>query len=493
MTAASVTASSASASDASADSTTWLYIDDDGVQRGPFSSAQMAAWFDAGYFSPDQLCKRIDAKPPSATPPLPSGSASASASALATPSTDFRAMSSCFPPAMRQSQQQKTAHASGRGSDVQVASEAEQHSSATGTAPEAAATETDAQQVRRTEGGTKVPAGEHVDENGGEERKERQGQDELLDEDELEYDEEEDEDEEAEDPEVAARLAALKGSAQSEHSSPAHGASAADNSARASGGEHSWHYEDDSGAVQGPFPTSHMRAWHAAGYFKPHTRVRRDDESELAELQHRAHTDFTASPSTAATVHAAAPASSPTPSPALPPAPRPSFKFYTPSAGETDWYYTDRSGIERGPFSSSLMRHWHSAGYLTFNDCPVRAAHMPPSASAPLRLQTSPPDFVLPPHHTAATGQQQRTQASEQWLYIDSSGQQQGPFSTVAMAQWWRAGYLPPDTRVARAGEQQWSSIADRGAHCSFVQQSQRQTAVAGMASSAHHYYSNPT
>ena len=38
------------------------------------------------------------------------------------------------------------------------------------------------------------------------------------------------------------------------------------------------HFEDQGGAVQGPFSLAHMRAWHRLGYFPPSTRVRQGDD-----------------------------------------------------------------------------------------------------------------------------------------------------------------------------------------------------------------------
>ena len=440
MTAAAVATPSASAVAFSSDATTWLYVDDDGVQRGPFSSAQMLAWYNQGYFAPQQLCKPL--------PPSPSPSASTSG---------FQAMSSCFPPAMPRSQTVTVAE----HKEQQDVSGNERDKVEADSAPNTAEHDNSSAEQKQAD-----------EELHGHERDERDGEDEP--------DDNEQEEEEEEDAEVAARLAALKKSTRSPD--PALAGSATGE------GEHEWHYIDDCGAVQGPFTVDHMRAWYTAGYFKPHTRVRRDDESDMTEIQHRVHTDFIATArsnnlTTAATSATESATSSAAPTPVPPPAAPPSYSFYTPTAVETDWYYTDRAGIERGPFSTSLMRHWHNKGYFTYNDCPIRAAHTPPSASAPLRLQTAPPNFVLPPPRvTAADGppsNQQRTRQDEQWLYIDSASRQQGPFSTSAMAQWWRAGYLPHDTRVKRVGEQQWSTIAERGSQCSFVQQA----AVAGSVS----------
>ena len=453
----------ASASDASSDNTTWLYIDDDGVERGPFNSAQMAAWLEQGYFSPDQPCKPLSA-------------------------ASFQPLSAYFPPAMQPPPQP---HTQGRRSDSGVQLN-EQHGSTVKqyTAEVGGRGDSETAQQAASSAASEDEKGTGG-EDGREEKKQsgRQEQDADLKQYDLGYDEEKDVDEEDEEQssEVAARLAALKESS---------GRQPADLSATARGEseietQHHWHYVDDSGALQGPFPSSHMRAWHAAGYFKPDTKVRRDDESELTALRHRQHTDFIANtPATAATAATAVAPSTAVSSSAQSSASRPSFHFYTPRAGESDWYYTDRAGIERGPFSTSLMRHWHSKGYFTYNDCPIRAAHTAQSASAPLRLHSRPPDFVLPPHHpSAAIHPLRRTQADEQWLYIDSGGLQQGPFSTAAMAQWWRAGYLPPNTQVKRAGEQQWSAIADRGQQCSLVQQA---AMASGAAQMANQRYSQP-
>lgn len=60
-------------------STGWLYLDDGGVQQGPFSTEEMRAWYAAGYLTGDRMVKRetvgreIDFAPLSLAPELRPG------------------------------------------------------------------------------------------------------------------------------------------------------------------------------------------------------------------------------------------------------------------------------------------------------------------------------------------------------------------------------------------------------------------------------------
>ena len=301
-----------------------------------------------------------------------------------------------------------------------------------------------------------------------------------------------------------------------------------------SGSAHSWYYEDESGATQGPFPASHMAAWHAAGYFTPHTLVRRDDEPSMTQLQQRATTDFIPDSSTqpaasAASTSASAFASSSISSSlssssslstAEPPPPPPP-QYYRPAAGEQDWYYTDSSGRERGPFSTSQMHYWHTKGFFTYNRCPVRLATQPHSAALPLHLHASPPAFTVsaaaaaaaspaasalssavlpapaallplplppPPSPAANAGllpprpPPSAPQLQDAWHYIDAQAQMQGPFSTAQMAAWWAAGYIPASVQVLQVGETAWRTVEQRGADCAFVHAAQTAAASATAA-----------
>ena len=45
------------------------------------------------------------------------------------------------------------------------------------------------------------------------------------------------------------------------------------------------------------------------------------------------------------------------------------------------------------------------------------------------------------------------------WVYLDNGDNQQGPFSLAAMKGWYKAGYLPPNHRVKREGEADFSAL----------------------------------
>ena len=235
-------------------------------------------------------------------------------------------------------------------------------------------------------------------------------------------------------------------------------------SASSSPSQHTWIYVDDVGKLQGPYPTEHMRAWYLSGYFKPHTAVRRDDEPTLRQLQFHTNTDFIPTPTPPP------PPPMPPPPVALHPPPPPPRVLYTPDPTECDFFYTDNAGMERGPFSTSQMRHWHQQGFFTYNQCPVRAAHQLPAAALPLHLHPVPPAFILSAEAAARAGRLQ-----ERWMYVDFSGSTQGPFTTAEMAAWYSAGFIAGPVRVQQAGEEGgdprevWRTVEQRGEQCSFV------------------------
>ena len=152
-----------------------------------------------------------------------------------------------------------------------------------------------------------------------------------------------------------------------------------------------------------------------------------------------------------------------------------------------DWFYVDNLGFERGPFSTSQMRHWHQQGFFTFNRCPVRAAHQPTSAALPIHLFPTPPPFVLSLQAATAVEAAMRASAAaarlqELWLYVDVSGAQQGPFPTQQMADWYGEGYITRSISVKQVGEDvgaKWHSVEERGMDCSFVRLHHHQQLVA--------------
>ena len=45
-----------------------------------------------------------------------------------------------------------------------------------------------------------------------------------------------------------------------------------------------WFYLDDDGAIQGPFPTSHMKSWFEQGFITASVSVRKDGDNQFAQL-----------------------------------------------------------------------------------------------------------------------------------------------------------------------------------------------------------------
>eukprot|EP00441_Pelagodinium_beii_P014608 CAMPEP_0197662688 /NCGR_PEP_ID=MMETSP1338-20131121/54349_1 /TAXON_ID=43686 ORGANISM="Pelagodinium beii, Strain RCC1491" /NCGR_SAMPLE_ID=MMETSP1338 /ASSEMBLY_ACC=CAM_ASM_000754 /LENGTH=393 /DNA_ID=CAMNT_0043240633 /DNA_START=119 /DNA_END=1300 /DNA_ORIENTATION=+ len=54
--------------------------------------------------------------------------------------------------------------------------------------------------------------------------------------------------------------------------------------ATAAAGERTWFYQDTSGNIQGPFPTSQMRSWLSEKHFPPETLIRAADETDFTPL-----------------------------------------------------------------------------------------------------------------------------------------------------------------------------------------------------------------
>ena len=365
-------------------SSNWHYIDDDGNIQGPFSFSEMVAWFDAKYFTPDTKCRKT--------------ASNKNVDEILTIET-FRPMREIFPPARKLSEQKEEKAAAGNNSD-------------------------------RLSNSNNSNQNEKIDE--------KKTASEAAESSEL-NDSSEDYSDSDDDADNNENIDHKKPEQQQSSAAPSTPLPAVPRP-----GEHCWFYLDDNSELQGPFSTSLMRSWFHAGYFTPSTRVRRDDEPELMELENRPHTEFA---NHSNNIDTAPPVLSP----------------FTVDDG---WYYVDNANIERGPFSTSQFRFWHHRGYLTFNDTKFRRANQNRSESATLKNTFNTPPFLLTEEAAALI--------NEKWFYLDASNNEQGPFNSTQMAQWWKSNLLPKDLSVRLNNEKEFQKVNQRktGA-CSFTKQTQ--------------------
>ena len=75
---------------------------------------------------------------------------------------------------------------------------------------------------------------------------------------------------------------------------------------------------------------------------------------------------------------------------------------------------------------------------------PQQRAPSPPQP--PQNHQQPPPQQIQPNSPTIPSVQQ------IQWFYLDPQGNEQGPFTSSDMMDWYEAGYFPPELRLRRAG-----------------------------------------
>jgi len=118
------------------------------------------------------------------------------------------------------------------------------------------------------------------------------------------------------------------------------------------------------------------------------------------------------------------------------------------------WYYLDKQGVERGPFTPLTMLQWHRQGFFAFNQTPIRRKDE--EKAVPLSARTAAPSFY---HATPPV-----RQLESRWYYLDQADEEQGPFTEDEMRQWWNGGYFKPTLRVRQVGEPEnaFSPISSR-------------------------------
>lgn len=91
------------------------------------------------------------------------------------------------------------------------------------------------------------------------------------------------------------------------------------------------------------------------------------------------------------------------------------------------WLYKDISGKLQGPYSCETMLSWWTDGYFG-QDLLIRAERWEANCFAPLRMLL-----------IASCA------SDEKWMYKDENGQLQGPYSREQMIHWFEQGYMPLD------------------------------------------------
>eukprot|EP00967_Tisochrysis_lutea_P066944 scaffold87404_cov32-Tisochrysis_lutea.AAC.1 len=147
-----------------------------------------------------------------------------------------------------------------------------------------------------------------------------------------------------------------------------------------------WEYWDDRGRIQGPFSAAKIVHWIRAGHLKPTRMVRphipaegRATTSSLLPSAHLcAGAQFSALHETTPFDRVLSSTSSSTPPP---PAVLPSINT---GGGEApSWYYIDAAGAQQGPFTATLVQQWFTAGMIPPTTL-VRHLSEASSASRPL-------------------------------------------------------------------------------------------------------------
>lgn len=116
--------------------------------------------------------------------------------------------------------------------------------------------------------------------------------------------------------------------------------------------------------------------------------------------------------------------------------------------GYVEWVYRDDEGEEQGPFTSEEMYSWVEAGYLA-EDLQVRQA----SSATYVALGSVKKDIML---YGA-----QETRELTKWMYQDLDGKEHGPFTLQDMVELGQTGVLSCDFQYRNQTEPTWSSVPD--------------------------------
>lgn len=165
-----------------------------------------------------------------------------------------------------------------------------------------------------------------------------------------------------------------------------------------------WYFIDDSGVTQGPFDADTMSAWFAAGYFwSKGLKIGHQGWSTFIPLQ--TILDGEGKPQSIAALAAAAPSAA-----------APASVAGASSAASVS------GSVHHAPVPSASAAVSHAA-----------PAAAPVSASVPSLSMPNPA-------------------AANEWMYVDESGNVQGPFTGEQMAEWTAWGYFHAESKIRNVG-----------------------------------------
>ncbi|CEO94970.1 unnamed protein product (mitochondrion) [Plasmodiophora brassicae] len=208
-----------------------------------------------------------------------------------------------------------------------------------------------------------------------------------------------------------------------------------------------WYYVDDDGQCQGPHTHDDMADWFAVGWLRPDLLVRPSQRTVFKPLNALKPVPEFCRPQQ----RKPPPARSPPPPP---PAPEP---VETP-----EWMYLDENGEEQGPFPMAMMGAWFVSGHFDEN---VMVRPMNEQGFQLLRIHAdafrrAAAEVVPQMKHEFHVDDQRLDDEREEdtsdgqevalWMYLDDSGEKQGPFTGTQMLTWYNAGFLDGSVRVRR-------------------------------------------
>jgi len=169
-----------------------------------------------------------------------------------------------------------------------------------------------------------------------------------------------------------------------------------------------WVYIDNDGVTQGPFSTEQMMTWIEAGYLDQELQVRPQNEKEFQPLKLARKRMMMPKKDTTAVI---------------------------------TWKFKDFEGSVHGPYSELQMKELGKLGVL----------------SQDFMYQANNATWIpFPP------GQPWSKMVCEEWEYLDSNQEKQGPFTTYQMRQWHHAGFIQPDLLVKTTAESDFTKLGAR-------------------------------
>jgi len=213
-----------------------------------------------------------------------------------------------------------------------------------------------------------------------------------------------------------------------------------------SGKDTQWIYLDRAGKIQGPYSNAVMGRWYKQKHLPPTLPVKiyEPSDKDVKSLPRSAFTEIK-SVKDCSFVESSDSFAAPAPK-------APARK--TPA--EAQWFYKDKEGEERGPFSTLQMRKWYQRQAFPM-ETPVRSSEdgiwIPLVQRAAFFREPGMPDPNIPevPDHLQTM-----------WFYLDDENFVRGPYSWTVIKAWHDKEWLPFDVQVKRQGEKHFIPWGDR-------------------------------